>query len=373
MNETELRNRLQQLADDAPKGFMAPPQLLRRARRRIAFALTSSIVIGLALVVAGIAGVRALGSADGPRPAEKPSVEPSNDVFGKVQGWIVFRSGSQVVAVDPTESEDSLVVGPSLRADPIGWSPDGTQLLLRSGVSLNRLSFPLDLSVLRADGSRTVLVHSDGGFRSPPFATWGSFSPDGSEVAYACCGSSRGPFVIDARGGDPRELGDPCERNKISGRLVELCGEQLGEAAAWSPDGSRIAWIDFVEDSATYGHHASVLSFVNPDGSGLREEVASLPGEGGQSLVWSPDGSRLAFWADADDLNAQIFVVNADGSGLRQITRGGENRWPAWSPDGTQIAFVRNGTLHIMAADGTDIREIKGAMPDGAIAWNPVA
>ena len=183
----------------------------------------------------------------------------------------------------------------------------------------------------------------------------------------ASTGSSRGPYIIDADGGKPRPLGRRCPRQRISGKLVDLCGESVLEAAAWSPDGSQIAWIDFVEDSATYGHHASVLSFVNPDGTGLREEVAPLPA-GGANLVWSPDGTRLAF-GDTD--SGQIFVINADGSGLRQVTRDGENNWPAWSPDGSRIAFVHNGTLSTIAPDGTDMQSVKGVTPDGAIAWNP--
>jgi Tol biopolymer transport system component len=65
-------------------------------------------------------------------------------------------------------------------------------------------------------------------------------------------------------------------------------------------------------------------------------------------------------------------VINNDGTGLRQITREGDNRWPTWSPDGSRIAFVRNGTLATMAPDGTDVREIQGVNPDGPMAWNPV-
>jgi Tol biopolymer transport system component len=160
----------------------------------------------------------------------------------------------------------------------------------------------------------------------------------------------------------------------IQARLMEVCGEPAREAAAWSPDGSRIAWFDFGEGTTPYGH-VNFLSFVNPDGTGLREGIARLPGTfGAYSLVWSPDGSRLAFWqADDLDLPGQIFVVNADGSGLRQITYDGDNRWPAWSPDGSRIAFVHNGTLTTMTPDGTHMRAVKGMMPDGAIAWTTKA
>jgi Tol biopolymer transport system component len=291
----------------------------------------------------------------------------SDDVFASVRGWIAFRRGSEIVAIDPANPDDMLVLASSVDDDPIGWSSDGTKLLLRSPIEESGIPSP-GLFVLHSDGSRTTLVQEES--ESPPRwspATWGSFSPDGTEVAFASDGSSRGPYIISADGGKPSPLGAPCERRRIGGRVVELCGEPLSEAAAWSPDGSRIAWVDFVEDSPKYGHHAGVLSFVNPDGGGLREEVAPLPGEGGASLVWSPDGSQLAFWGPS-----QIFIINADGSHLRELTDEGVNRWPAWSPDGSRIAFVHNGNLATMAADGTDLQMLGKWAPDGAIAWNPL-
>jgi Tol biopolymer transport system component len=336
--------------------------------RKALFIVVAATLLG---VVAGCSGGNAANTGSAPSSSTTitgggATVEPSEDAFARVGGWIAFRSGSEIVAVDPANPKDTLVLGPSLGDDPIAWSSDGTKLLLRSRLEESGVPWP-GLFVLSRDGSRTTLLPEAVEPTRPP-PTWGSFSPDGTEVAYASDGSSRGPYIIDADGGKPRPLGDRCKRTKVGGKRVELCGEPLSEAAAWSPDGSRIAWVDFVEDSAKYGHHAGVLSFVNPDGTDLREEVAPLPGEGAPSLVWSPDGSRLAFWGPS-----QIFVINADGSGLQQITDEGVNRWPTWSPDGSRIAFVHDGTLYTMAPDGTDMQRVKGVMPDGAIAWNPVA
>ena len=286
------------------------------------------------------------------------------------------------MAVDPENPKDTLVLGPDTfplaQDDPIAWSSDGTKLLLRS--RLEDGPYP-GLFVLHPDGSRTILrpglplPYIDSPNKAevrPPYPTWGSFSPDGTEVAFASSGRERGPYIIDADGGKPRPLGRRCPRQKISGKLLELCGESSPEAAAWSPDGSQIAWSDVVEDSP--GHLARVLSFVNPDGTGLREEVAPLPGGGG-NLVWSPDGSRLAFRDRDPESPGQIFVINADGSGLRQVTHDGENHWPAWSPDGSRIAFVHNGRLATIAPDGTDLQTLIGVVtprPDGPIAWNPL-
>ncbi len=205
--------------------------------------------------------------------------EPPTGTFEDVSGWIAYRCGSTIVAVDPENPPLSLSLGsvhgcPSgphyaghcQGADPIDWSADGTGLLLSV---VFRRGLGSDLWVMHADGStKRVTTHEDAG--------WGSFSPDGSKIAYGCCGDRPGPYVIDADGGRSRSLRHPCP---------SLCGEPLNEAAAWSPQGSRIAWVDFEENSKTYGHHAYVLSFVSPDGTGVRTEVAPLPGGGGPRLV----------------------------------------------------------------------------------------
>lgn len=80
------------------------------------------------------------------------------------------------------------------------------------------------------------------------------------------------------------------------------------------------------------------IMLANADGSTLRSiaDIQSMV----ENLLWSPDGSRIAF-SPFDHLgNAGIFVMNADGSGLQQLTEAANaDGEPAWSPDGTQIAF----------------------------------
>jgi TolB protein len=75
------------------------------------------------------------------------------------------------------------------------------------------------------------------------------------------------------------------------------------------------------------------LYVINADGSGLRRLTD------GVDPVWSPDGKQIAFtrWRDPRG----VWVMNADGSGARLLFAWSEARWPSWSPDGSQILFTR--------------------------------
>jgi Tol biopolymer transport system component len=117
----------------------------------------------------------------------------------------------------------------------------------------------------------------------------------------------------------------------------------------WSPDGSKIVFRrDFAE--------RSMLIVVNPDGSNPRNLTRrSCTGDclGDDEPEWSPDGRRIAFGRaigpippDGPPPVVGIFVMDADGSNVRQLTQpvpnsGTEDHSPSWSPDGERIAFMR--------------------------------
>src|SRR2546426_903581 len=114
---------------------------------------------------------------------------------------------------------------------------------------------------------------------------------------------------------------------------------------SWSPDGSRIAF-----NSNLTGDH--VMYIAQADGSNVVD--LSRAGEGWQ-LDWSPDGSSILFTSHRDhqDNYTDVYVMRPDGSAVRRLTHNLAYT-PAWSPDGDHIVFSAPG-LFIMDPDGSRV------------------
>lgn len=129
----------------------------------------------------------------------------------------------------------------------------------------------------------------------------------------------------------------------------------FGGKPDWSPDGRQIAyecdsWS--CDDSIDGG---SEIYVMNRDGSNVVNLTNSRADD--HEPAWSPDGTKIAF-AGKRGGNYDIYVMNADGSGLQRLmNNGADDREPTWSPDGTQLAFTRimpngNGDIFVMNANG---------------------
>ena len=113
---------------------------------------------------------------------------------------------------------------------------------------------------------------------------------------------------------------------------------------------------------------------VNADGT-ERTRLTRNPAEE-FSPAWSPDGTKIAF-SRFTGSRFQIFVMNADGSGAVQLTfADAAATGAAWSPDGTRIAFTRCGDscdVYVMDADGRNVRRLTYGDPPGdeSPTWSP--
>lgn len=125
------------------------------------------------------------------------------------------------------------------------------------------------------------------------------------------------------------------------------------------------------------------LYTMNSNGSEMTR--LTTIGYGNFEPVWSPDGSQIAFTHDKGEY-AEIYVMNADGSNIRNLTNNTGQRIfdvnPAWSADGKQIAFLSQqergakAAIYIMNADGSDrrllVRDTVFEAPSSVrFAWSP--
>jgi Tol biopolymer transport system component len=222
------------------------------------------------------------------------------------------------------------------------WSPDGTRIVYDSE-SPNGGD---GIWVANADGSDATKLIDDGSFPA--------WSPDGSTIAFARAdlsktvsfgsGSSGTPFylyAIDADGTNVR-------------RLTE--GDLSDYAPAWSPDGSRIAFL------RVNGGGGGGLYVMNADGSSQRR-IAGPELEIFGAPAWSPDGDSIAVAVNGTEGGdpGGIMLVPADGSAPPAMLPGTEATYPdydsnpAWSPDGRWIAYVHSyhGTVTVVHPDGS--------------------
>jgi TolB protein len=238
-------------------------------------------------------------------------------------------------------------------SEPV-WSPDGKAIVFDrqnfSGM------FRSQIWIMRRDGSGEHQLLAD-----PFFVDLNpSYSPDGSRVVFTRC---RPDFAA-------------CAVYRISSAgtgltaVTPLTISVKDFRARYSPDGSTIAF-----DSSGRGGVQSAVYLMNPDGSSIRR--LTRPGLLATSPEWSPDGSRILFSTNccAVTLTATVWVINADKTGLQQLTFPGRRHdfSPSFAPAGDKIAFERDSAdfshfaVWVMNSDGTGLTKIRGN--SGEPAW----
>jgi Tol biopolymer transport system component len=328
---------------------------------------------------------------------------PAGATVSGTNGKIVFGQFNPDfgVTIDP-DGSDPHQIGPVGRTTCNTWSPDSSKVLCNlfnvegeegvpqpatanpdgSGFTLlnpnlhlycvhwspdgSRLLCHSEGEANRADGLYTVRS-SDGGdlvqVTTSGFDIGYGYSPDGSRILYARFDSNEHGtlFSVKPDGSDPVQLSPPA----LS--VIDLgFFDRVG--ADWAPDSSRVAFAAFDESSRRTG-----LFVVNADGSGLR--LVTRPGIGALSAQWSPNGALIAFSSCCR--LSQAWVVHPNGTGLRRVTRpvGRAIFWtPVWSPDSTKLLLNsqdRNNqtSLWTVNTDGSELSKLTDTVSFAQIAW----
>lgn len=206
------------------------------------------------------------------------------------------------------------------------------------------------LQIQEVEGGSVRGLSMSGSYVSSP-----AFGPGGRIAFSARTEDSRGAdiFIASADGSNIRNI--------TNARGIDT-------APSWSPTGAQIAFISDRSGSPQ-------VWIMDADGSNVRRLVQ----EGGHcdSPDWSPDGRFILYsWQAPTQWKHDIYLVEVATGRIYQLTRGrGSNESPHWSPDGRHIAFqgTRSGSkqIFIMNADGENLKQVSAYGINESPSWAP--
>jgi Tol biopolymer transport system component len=333
--DSNLRDRLEDLAREIPVASSMPASLPRRARRRAVLTVSSVVLCGALVTVGAVAGLRSILRSDEHGAFTQPTPTPSADRgrWAGIAGWITYSDDTlRPTAIDPSTSTTRFVPLNRNR-NIVAWSHDGTCVLV---------SVPNgDLFVENAAGASWQISSVRNTFGGA------SFSPDDTKFVYAELGARSKALPSAILIADVRGNGQPSVIRKKPIHVTVFF-------PAWSPDGRQIAFLEADERAVS-----PRLMVMNADGSDAQPLLADVR-MAAYAPVWSPDGSTIAFGTEGG-----VYTVRRDGSGLTKVAGIAGAASPAWSPDGTRLAFraIPDDQLYVVDAAGGSPH------PLGVFAW----
>jgi Tol biopolymer transport system component len=182
------------------------------------------------------------------------------------------------------------------------WSPDASHFAC-DGENDNDRSVNGIYTIRSSDGGGLTRITNAGGMADIPI----DYSPDGTQIVFGRvdpddhhCTTRSALYVVNLDGSGLHRI-----------TPWGFCDDD----GSWSPDGSEIAF------ASAPGHQPSNIFLVHPDGTRLMQlPIKVLPGDGFADISWSPDGSKLSFSLGGRSTSGGIFTTNANGTNLQRAT-----------------------------------------------------
>ena len=296
-------------------------------------------------------------------------IAPAWSPDGTRIAFVSDRDGDDEVYIMNADGTGVAQLTDNDRADygPV-WSPDGSRIAYLSSPPGSAIGH-YDIFLVNVDGSDLVLLASKISIATSRLNSAPSWSPDGSAIAFLSNLDSRHQaYVINSDGTQQVALNvKNCQRDGLP-YIVDQRGYIVNIHGSWSPDDARIAWSPDGTRIALTCLESLIRLIHLEDGTQSSIWACHDPVS---SPAWSPDSTHIAFtcrWSDNDmiyliDLNhADVtrFAIVGDGPHpvwapyvVHLPEEEGNAVQPAWSPDGTKIAFAsdRDGDYEIYVLD----------------------
>ena len=276
-----------------------------------------------------------------------PTISAPDGLGGRIVFTCTRGDLNQLCMVLPIGGEVARLTGETAHDFYPSFSPDGNEILFASNRDGN---YDLYLKVLDGD----ILEQLTDGLGE---ASSASFSPDGTQVVFS-----------NKVGDKPSSLWTVDRDGKHPLLLYEGDGNAVNPS--WSPNGKSIA---FAMSSAAAPQSYEIFILDLETNKIAPVTKGHLSNTGG-SVDWSPDGRTLLLFA-GEPGNNNIYSLELVSGAITQLTDGGNNAAPSWSPDGRWIVFnsmraSENANIFIMRPDGSDVRQLTNdTEPDWQPRW----